>query len=76
VSIINNCYLSCIISGSSIGSTFEQWELESSHRPRFGRNWWFWCPSISNNGGNFSKGKCTDIGIYWLCFCISLTLFL
>ena len=65
-----NIHLSFIVSGSSKGGVFEDWE-----RPRFGRNWWFWLPKISNNGGGFKKGNCTDVGIMWLCFSADFTWF-
>jgi hypothetical protein len=68
-------YLSFVMAGSSKGGVFEQWELESEHRPRFGRNWWYWKPSLTNNGGNFKKNRNTDISFYWFCFVFSVTLF-
>lgn len=68
-------YLSLSVAGSSANSKFEQWELESAHRPRFGRNWWFWLPSLQHNGGRFRDFENTDTTLRWLCFSASLTVF-
>lgn len=68
--IRNNVFLSLVMAGSSKGSTFEDWE-----KPRFGRNWWFWMPKPSTNGGRFKRHETTDIGISWLCFCVSFTVY-
>jgi hypothetical protein len=73
--LFNEYYLSLVIAGSSKNSIFEDWELEQSFRPRFGRNWWIWVPTVNNNGGNFKKGVCTDLSFIWLCFSLSITCF-
>lgn len=70
-----NLFISFVMSGSSKGSVFEQWELESKSRPRFGRNWWFWLPSYNWNGGKFKNYENTDISILWLCFSVSITVY-
>ena len=70
---MKNLYFSFVIAGSSKNSNFEQWELESNHRPRFGRNWWFWVPYFNNNGGKFRKGLTTDVSLNFLCFSVGVT---
>jgi hypothetical protein len=66
-------FVGATIAGSSKDSIFERWELESKHRPRFGRNWWFWVPSITSNGG-WAKYQTLDIGLNWLCFAAWVTI--
>lgn len=73
--ITEKLFISFVIAGSSRHSVFEQWELESAHRPRFGRNWWFWIPALNNNGGGFKRGNCTDLSVNWLCFSLGLIWF-
>jgi hypothetical protein len=63
------------MAGRSTNEHFEQWELESPHRPRFGRNWWFWWPSLRTNGGRFRSHENTDINLHWLCFAAWLTVY-
>ncbi len=72
---IRTTYLSFVVAGRSTNEKFEQWELDSPHRPRFGRNWWFWLPSFTTNGGRFKSHQNTDISFRWLCFSMSLTTF-
>lgn len=66
-------FLSFVIAGKSKGNTFEQWELDAKTRPRFGRNWWYWVPSLTTNGGRFKNYENTDVSFHWLCFSLSLT---
>lgn len=73
--LFKNVFLDFVAAGSSNGSVFEQWELASKARPRFGRNWWYWLPDFSTNGGKFKSDECTDINFSWFCFCFSLTVF-
>lgn len=73
--ITKNVFLSFIMAGNSKGNTFEDWELESKHAPKFGRNWWYWKPTYSNNGGRFKSNLNTDISVYWLCFTIGITVY-
>lgn len=73
--ITKSIFICFVMSGSSKGNAFEQQELESTHRPRFGRNWWFWVPAITSNSGKFGKDECTNVDIYWLCFSLGLTVF-
>ena len=73
--IKDNIFFGVVIAGKTTNEVFEQWELESKHRPRFGRYWWFWMPSISNNGGGFRKNKTTDISFRWLCVSVYLTVY-
>ena len=75
VDIKNNTYLSFVVAGKSEGNVFDQEELESLHRPRFGRNWWFWKPTFRTNGGRFKSWQNTDINSHWLCFSLSLTVY-
>lgn len=72
---IKTTYLSFVVAGKSANEKFEQWELDSPHHPRFGRNWWFWLPSFKTNGGRFKPHQNTDINFRWLCFSLSLTTF-
>jgi hypothetical protein len=73
MTIVDQMYLSFVVAGSSEGVRFSTWEMELPSRPRFGRNWWYWVPSFSTNGGNFKRDKCTDVNLHWLCFIMSFT---
>ena len=73
--LAKNVYLSFCLAGKSEGNIFEKWELESNHRPRFGRNWWFWKPSFRTNGGRFKCHENTDLNANWLCFNVSFTVY-
>ena len=73
--IRKNIFLSFVLAGSSKGSTFEQYEIDAETRPRFGRNWWYWLPSLTNNGGRFKSHENTDINFHWLCFGILFTVY-
>ena len=73
--ITKNIFISFVMAGSSKNSIFEPWELETNHPPQYGRNWWFWVPSLSTNGGRFKADENTDINLRWLCYSISLTAF-
>jgi hypothetical protein len=73
--ITKNVFIGVVVAGKTTNEVFEQWELEASTRPRFGRNWWFWLPSLTTNGGRFRSHECTDINFHWLCFAPSLTVF-
>ncbi len=75
MNITDNIYLSFVVAGKSEGNVFELEELNSPHRPRFGRNWWFWTPSFRTNGGRFKSHENTDINTHWLCFSLSLTVY-
>jgi len=70
-----NIYIHIGMAGRSTNEVFEQWELDASTRPRFGRNWWFWMPTFSWNGGRFKPYENTDISFHWLCFWASFTVF-
>lgn len=70
-----NIFLSIGMCGSSKGRIFEQCELESKYRPRFGRNWWYWFPELRSNGGKFRHYENTDINFHWFCFWISFTVY-
>lgn len=43
-------------------------------KPRFGRNWFFYLPSLSWNKGIFWKNEVTDTTFRWLFFWIGLTI--
>lgn len=73
--IWDNTYLSFVLASKTTNEVFEQWELESKYRPRFGRCWWFWLPSLKSNGGRFRCYENTDINFHWLCLSISLTVY-
>tara|TARA_R110002074_G_scaffold9343_1_gene36980 strand:+ start:51 stop:314 length:264 start_codon:yes stop_codon:yes gene_type:complete len=73
--ITDYIFINLIVAGSSKGVEFEQWELDAKSRPRFGRNWWFWLPNPVTNGGRFKPWENTDIGLHWLCFSLSLTVY-
>jgi len=73
--ISKNIFASFVVAGKSTNEIFEQWELDAHTRPRFGRNWWYWWPSLCSNGGRFRSCENTDINFHWLCFCISFTVF-
>tara|TARA_R110002073_G_scaffold302985_1_gene470779 strand:+ start:218 stop:481 length:264 start_codon:yes stop_codon:yes gene_type:complete len=73
--ITDYIFINLIVAGSSKGVEFEQWELDAKSRPRFGRNWWFWLPNPVTNGGRFKPWETTDIGLQWLCFSLSLTVY-
>lgn len=75
INITQNIFIGFVVAGESTNEVFEQWELESNHRPRFGRNWWFWFPNIKTNGGRFRSWEATDINLHWLCFCLYLTVY-
>ena len=75
VQIRDNVFLSFVLAGSSEGMLFEPYELEAKTRPRFGRNWWYWTPNLTSNGGRFKSHKTTDISFHFLCLCISLTVY-
>jgi hypothetical protein len=70
-----NIYLGVGMAGRSYDSNFEQWELDSPHRPRFGRNWWFWLPKLITNSGRFRCYENTDINLNFLCFWVSITVY-
>ena len=71
--ITKNVFISLVVAGKSKNEVFEQWELDAQTHPRFGRNWWYWVPNISNNGGRFRSHENTDINFHWFCFVWSLT---
>ena len=73
--IWDNTYLSILMAGKTTNEVFEEWELQSKHRPRFGRNWWFWMPSFRTNGGRFRCYETTDMAFNWLCLGISFTVY-
>jgi hypothetical protein len=73
--ITDYTFISLVMAGSSKGTKFEQWELDAKSRPRFGRNWWLWRPNFKSNGGKFKQWENTDIGLQWLCFSLSLTVY-
>ncbi len=73
--VAKNIFISLVMAGPSKDSVFEQWELDSESAPRFGRNWWFWKPALKSNGGKFKADENTDVGVMWLCFSLSLTVF-
>ena len=66
--LTDHVYIGIGSAGSSKGSTFEDWEMAAKSRPRFGRNWWVWIPSIRTNGGCFRPQQITDFNVHWLCF--------
>lgn len=70
-----NIFIGYVVAGKSTNEVFEQYELDATTRPRFGRNWWYWVPSLSTNGGRFKSWENTDINFHWLCISISLTVF-
>lgn len=70
-----NIFLCFGIAGKTTNEVFEQWELDAPTRPRFGRNWWYWMPSLRSNGGRFKAHQNTDINFHWFCFWISLTVY-
>ena len=74
--IFNTTYISFVTAAKSTNEVFEQWELDAPTRPRFGRNWWYWKPTFSYNGGKFRRYENTDIQFHWLCFCVSLTTYM
>jgi hypothetical protein len=73
--LLDNVYLSFVLAGKTTNEVFEQWELDAPTRPRFGRNWWYWLPSLTSNGGRFRSDEITDINFHWLCVSISLTVY-
>jgi hypothetical protein len=74
--ITRSVFVGAVLAGKRLpGEAVERWELESPHRPRFGRYWWYWWPAIRSNGGRFRQHECTDINFHWLCLCLSLTVF-
>ena len=73
--LFNGVFLSLVTAGSSKDSVFEEWEISAPERPRFGRNWWFWKPTFKTNGGHFKSYENTDVGIQFLCFSLSLTVY-
>jgi hypothetical protein len=73
--IFRNVFLGAAMAGRSKNEVFEQWELDSLHRPRFGFNWWLWWPSVRTNGGRFRAHENTDLNFHWLCFAVWLTVF-
>lgn len=73
--ITKHLFFNFVMAGSSKGNTFEQYEIDAVTRPRFGRNWWYWKPAFTDNGGRFRSNENTDVSIYWLCFTVGLTLF-
>jgi hypothetical protein len=75
VQITKSVFISFVTAGRTTNEVFEQWELESKHRPRFGRNWWFWLPSLHCNGGRFRRHENTDITLHWLCFSVAFTVY-
>jgi len=74
--LTKNIFIGFVIAGKTTNEIFEQWELDAPERPRFGRNWWFWIPSIMTNGGRFKSDQNTDINLRWLCFVLSLTVYM
>jgi hypothetical protein len=71
----NNIFISFVIAGKTTNEIFEQWELDATTHPRFGKNWWYWWPNIKSNGGRFRSYENTDINFHWLCYSLSLTVF-
>lgn len=75
IQLCKNVYISFGAAGKTTNEVFEQWELDSPTRPRFGRNWWFWKPTFRTNGGRFKSYQNTDINFHWLCFYASFTVY-
>ena len=75
IQISKNIYIGGTIAGKSKNEKFEESELQSPHRPRFGRNWWFWVPTARTNGGRLKSYENTDINFHWLCFTAWVTIF-
>lgn len=73
--LASNTYFSFVVAGKTTNEVFEQWELDAPTRPRFGRNWWYWFPSLTTNGGMVKSYENTDINFHWLCLSISLTVY-
>lgn len=73
--LTKNIFLNFVAAGKSANEVFEQWELESAQCPRFGRNWWYWLPSLRTNGGRFRSHENTDINFHWFCYSISFTVY-
>lgn len=71
----SNIYVGFVMAGKTTNEKFEQWELDAPTRPRFGRNWWYWFPSIRTNGGRFRKHETTDVNFHWLCFAAWITVY-
>ena len=75
IKLTEHIYFCFVLAGKTTNEIFEQWELDAPTRPRFGRNWWFWKPSLRTNGGRFRSYENTDINFHWLCASISLTVY-
>jgi len=75
IKITKNIYFGAVLAGRSKDEVFEQWELDAPTRPRFGRNWWFWVPSLRTNGGRFRSYENTDINFHWLCLAMWITVY-
>lgn len=75
IELVKNIYFGAVLAGRTTNEKFEQWELEASTRPRFGRNWWFWWPTFRTNGGRFRSHENTDINFHWLCLSMWITVF-
>lgn len=73
--LTRNIGVAMTLAGKTTNETFEQWELDVPTRPRFGRNWWYWFPSIRTNGGRLRSHECTDVNFHWLCLAASITVF-
>ena len=73
--LTNNIYFGATLAGRTTNEKFEQWELDAPTRPRFGRNWWFWWPTLRTNGGRLRSHQNTDINFHWLCLSMWITVF-
>lgn len=73
--ITKNIYFGATLAGRTTNEKFEQWELDAPTRPRFGRNWWFWWPTLRANGGRLRSHENTDINFHWLCLSMWITVF-
>jgi len=73
--ITKNIYFGATLAGRTTNEKFEQWELDAPTRPRFGRNWWFWWPTLRTNGGRLRSHENTDINFHWLCLSMWITVF-
>lgn len=75
IQLTKNTFLSFGVAGKTTNEVFEQWELDAPFRPKFGRNWWFWKPTIHANKGYFRSHQTTDVNFYWLCFYACFTVY-
>lgn len=73
--ITKNIFFGATLAGRTTNEKFEQWELDAPTRPRFGRNWWLWWPTLRTNGGRLRSHENTDINFHWLCLSMWITVF-